>query len=760
MSRAQHLLHSQERLAGQAACNFLREMAYSIFEGAFVATIPLRDYLSGIEELIESEQFEDALTHCRHILGTFPKHVDTYRMMGKAYLEAHRYTEAGDIFQRVLSTCPDDFVAHIGMSIIREEAGDQDGAIWNMERAFEAQPSNRAVQDELRRLYGKREGYAPPKVRLTRGALARMYAHGDLFNQAISELRGALAEDAQRPDLQVLLAEMFLKTGRQTEAMDVCAQLIEKYPYCLYANQVMAEILTGNQREIQAGPYIERVRELDPYAVQVQAAGSSGPVPADSVMVEQLTLDGSTADQASPRAWTGALQATDTEAFGKEDLPDWLSFEEDKEEPSAVQEQPKKEAEAETGPSLLGSLESLEPSPQGEEPEPEAPPAVPAFTKTPTAALMDDQIPDWLRELGPATGTLSSEMIEEETGTTDKLEGIPPQEKITGDLPADAIPSEEPKILPAEHAVEPQAEEEDDSLGWLERLAADQGAAEEELLTTPEERESASPDWAPSQEEDAAKSDTLTWLDEMEADAEKGREIIPASPPEPIMHKENPDHGDEMERTTPAWLKELSAEAEEIGKKTGHLDPYELEEGGDWLNELRPQSGPATEDTPEEPVAEAEGDKPPSGDLSRLDWMDDLGEPEQPKEGLRQNAWVPETELGAKQEVAAPAPEPVAPAALLRPKPTARQAGAAQAADLLEQARQALNFGKVDDAADHYGKLLRRRLLLNEVIADLEAAVHRNPADSTLWQTLGDGYMRNGQLREALDCYNKAETLL
>ena len=134
-----------------------------------MAQIPLREYLNGIEELIDGGQIDEALEHCRHILESYPKNIDTYRMMAKALLEAKRYGEAEDIFQRVLSSCPDDFVAHIGMSIIREEANDLDKAIWNMERAFETQPSNRAIQDELRRLYGKREGYAPPKVRLTRG---------------------------------------------------------------------------------------------------------------------------------------------------------------------------------------------------------------------------------------------------------------------------------------------------------------------------------------------------------------------------------------------------------------------------------------------------------------------------------------------------------------------------------------------------------------------------------------------------------------
>ena len=81
------------------------------------------------------------------------------------------------------------------MSIIREDEGNLDEAIWHMERAFEAQPSNAAIQSELQRLYGRRDGVTPPRIRMTRGALAHMYMQGELYPQAISETRAVLDED-------------------------------------------------------------------------------------------------------------------------------------------------------------------------------------------------------------------------------------------------------------------------------------------------------------------------------------------------------------------------------------------------------------------------------------------------------------------------------------------------------------------------------------------------------------------------------------
>src|SRR5512138_3555582 len=116
-----------------------------------MAKIPLRSYVKEIENYIERDEIEQAVAHAKNILKYYPKHIDTYRLLGKAFLESQRYTEASDILQRVLSVLPDDFVSQVGMSIIREDEGNLDAAIFHMERAHEVQPSNVAVQDELRR---------------------------------------------------------------------------------------------------------------------------------------------------------------------------------------------------------------------------------------------------------------------------------------------------------------------------------------------------------------------------------------------------------------------------------------------------------------------------------------------------------------------------------------------------------------------------------------------------------------------------------
>jgi tetratricopeptide (TPR) repeat protein len=155
--------------------------------------------------------------------------------------------------------------------------------------AYEAQPSNVAIQDELRRLYGRRDGMQPPKVRLTRGALAKMYAKGGLFDQAIAELRAAIAEDPNRPDLQLLLAQMYFQTFERMDAVETCANIVKKLPLCLVANQILAVTLPEVESSEARRNYRQIAITMDPYfAFADPEAISSDKVPEDAVNIERL----------------------------------------------------------------------------------------------------------------------------------------------------------------------------------------------------------------------------------------------------------------------------------------------------------------------------------------------------------------------------------------------------------------------------------------------------------------------------------------
>ncbi len=230
-----------------------------------MADIELKTYIAEIEELLEAEKNDEAVAHCRHILDYYPRNLAVYRLLGKGLLELGRLEDASDIFYRVLSAAPDDFVAHVGMAIIGEEEGDLDKAIGHMERASEAQSNNTAIHSELKRLYGRRDGVEPAKIRLTRGALARLYLRGGNYSQAVDELQAALQSAPNRLDWQILLAQVLWKDEQRIDAVEACQNVLDKLPDCVQANSILYEIWHSAGREDEAAMFWGRVESLAPY---------------------------------------------------------------------------------------------------------------------------------------------------------------------------------------------------------------------------------------------------------------------------------------------------------------------------------------------------------------------------------------------------------------------------------------------------------------------------------------------------------------
>ena len=574
-----------------------------------MAKIPLRTYIRDIESLIEHGQIDEAVAHCKYILNIYPKLLAAYRMLGKAYLETRSYGDATDIFQRVLSAVPDDFVSQVGMSIIREDEGNQNAAIWHMERAFEVQPYNAAIQSELRRLYGRRDGMEPPKIRLTRGALARLYAKGNLYQQAIGELRAALSEDPQRPDLQALLARMYFLAGQRVEAVETCSLLLKRLPYCLDANRILAIILPETGRKEDSQVYQQHVISLDPYLVYAtpQAPSSDG-VSENTVTLERLdyTFAGAPIPPPSQPAWAASLGVTVDEFAPKEEkMPEWLSTTGEETEGiveyRGPQTPPFVDLGAEKEATGVGQ-ESLEPSQTGEPAPAEGISIFPPGVSTPEET--EEAIPDWMQQAGWEYSTKKTEAPPTETPAL----------------------YEEPTELPgAEPGGEATRAEMPD---WLKAMAPP-GA--EETVTPPAEKPALKPTgeevmpWL--QETPPGPTDTIiSWLGDMKGEGE----LPKATPEEPTPEKAGLE--------IPDWLRGLG---EEIPTPPGVVVPPTEEVG---LPTTTPEELPVSSiPTPVTSIPEAAPSELP-------DWIQGIA-PETPSEAA--------PAVGATLEEVTPA-EPVA----------------------------------------------------------------------------------------------------
>lgn len=665
-----------------------------------MAKIPLRVYNREIENLINRGQIDQAIGHCRHILRFFPKHIDTYRLLGKAYLEGQHYAEASDVLQRVLSTVPDDFISQIGMSIIREDEGNLDAAIWHMERAFEVQAANTAVQGELRRLYGRRDGIEPPKVRLTRGALVRMYARGELYQQAIGEIRAALAEDPKRVDIEVILARMYFLSGLKVEATEVCSRLITKLPFCFEANRILAEILPETARAEDAKIYQQRVDAMDPYAAYLSInTPTLADVPDNVVTVERL--EGDLADSASQKPewartvgieweeqqdvlpeWmqkapdaiigempiadeidlpdlpptqhtpitspqTGNIPSTD-----QEEIPDWMQAagwgkSDGEEQPPAenaflddesasealaggdipewlqamAPQTPADETPSAEDQDRLNLLSSLLPGekpfgdsagqPEGQIPAPDAglPDWLSAGEDTagaPSTLPAGEETPDWLASFAATPGESqpdagAAEEMPEWLRPADQ-ESKPPasaqKQFDTAILPDDFYTQE---LVSPEPAAGPAPENADDAFTWLEALATRQGAAEETLLTKPEDRNETPPDWLKkigeteplggpvlAETAGAPDSDVPDWLKEMQTGQ------APEQTSAPVAFSQDAE-------MAPETVEAAAEEAAGIAQPFAGMSTDDVPE---WLKETLPEAGQAQEEAPVEATSE------------------------------------------------------------------------------------------------------------------------------------------------------------
>jgi hypothetical protein len=399
-----------------------------------------------------------------------------------------------------------------------------------------------------------------------------------------------------------------------------------------------------------------------------------------------------------------------------------------------------------------------------------------------------EEMPDWLNpnEVQPVTAFAKGpgEITPESLPTT-------PIDAAGEEVAAVLPPMNEESTSKADETLLPQSLEgegaqpvriEDDTMAWLEGLAANQGANPEELLSKPEDRPETAPEWIqnaateestqpaeasvmaeaetrevmePASEEDLTVTTWLSELDKQEGGTDKAV-AIPAQEEIPADQGDLPDWLKDMERPTAI---EAANEAAVVENKAESDLP-------DWLRKSTVENE-AEQPSITEPISEPaiEEETPP--------WMEEpeevagLASPTAPEE------WIPADGSPTKVDVVEvpeqpPVIEPVAPAVVpVTEKPIPEAAGMVapipaqnKDAEILSIAQNALENNSLNAAVKEYSKLIKKGHLIEEVIHDLREAVYRFPVDVIIWQTLGDAYMRANHLQDALDAYSKAEELL
>ncbi|MEJ2149580.1 MAG: hypothetical protein P8Z40_08860, partial [Chloroflexota bacterium] len=398
------------------------------------------------------------------------------------------YQDALDLFQRVLSSDPNDFIAHIGMSDCYRESDAIVPAIWHLERAFEQAPNNAELQDEIKKLYAMRGTKAPRRVGLTGGALARLYAKGKLYPQAISEQEKAIKHDPERLDLQTLLAEVLWESRQEVKAGRAAAEVLKRLPFSLGANRILTQLWLKAGKPNEARPFLERVRELDPYlGYELEHNGERVPDQLFKMVMLDFTPERHAAEAAgadwvlqlgdaveNSKGVTGPLKPLDsvTDVFAGDqdaqpvdlDAPDWLravmAAEDEPSEPAGPEPTPTPPPVSPLGPSGLA------------DPEDEAlPPWLRARLAEETGPLPDEEEkpPAWLQDaLGETPRGLTTARFNEPPEETAPVEPSAP------DWLSDVLQEETPPLVREASGQAAEGKGAGEAPGWLDEvLAAD-----------------------------------------------------------------------------------------------------------------------------------------------------------------------------------------------------------------------------------------------------------------------------------------------
>ena len=556
-----------------------------------MTTLTLHSYLHKIDQLLDDNRFSEAASHCRHILEQYPRHIDTYRVLAKVLLEQHQYENAADLFQRVLSADPNDLVAHVGLADIYKQDSLLDQSLWHLERAFELEPYNRVIQDELRHLYAQRNDLTLERIPLNQGALAHIYVREELYGQAVSELRQALSQNGERVDLEVVLAEALWRDEQRVDAAELCQHILDQLPNCIVANAILADIWLQTGRAGEAQPYLQRVqaltqmdnRRLDLETAVGHAFGLEGaPSLPDEVKIEVLEMARVGAAPAAPTAdWISevtfpseaaeqsAVEEADA-AYGQPEVVyDWLVGLDEEAEPAS------RDSNFEDVADLFGESDplSLDEGPDGDLELADSTAYMPSWLSDETADDVDhrslptpEEVPDWLSERTADSEATFDEQAAEPAEIPSSMQHQEMPDWLADVSNADDFePMEVDRMLASEwfgEAEDEAAEGEVESMAsmgedddWLAELAIDRGEPEE----------------ASTEAEPAVAGEDSDWLT-----AEFEGSLFQE---ETATDDGDPGTGDD-------WLAALTRDTDELPAQAGAEDGEPLPaESVDWLVE-------------------------------------------------------------------------------------------------------------------------------------------------------------------------------
>ena len=210
-----------------------------------MSDVPLSDLSQRLQTLFADEQFEAGFALGRHILHFYPRHLDTYKQMGRAALAAGVMGEGIDLLQRALSADPED------------------GELWAvLHRA--AQQQGLATDAETAKRYAR--ALLTPERSTDAIARGHIAAREQNWPAAYRAYREGYLAQPHRIDAGLGLLTTLMRLQQWQPAQTLAEYLLNELPYSLKAlwGALLCTQAQGDAATAWPAHYLRTARSLDP----------------------------------------------------------------------------------------------------------------------------------------------------------------------------------------------------------------------------------------------------------------------------------------------------------------------------------------------------------------------------------------------------------------------------------------------------------------------------------------------------------------
>ena len=223
--------------------------------------ISLRDYLNKIDALITENSYEQSLYHSFYLLRQYPKYVEVYKRIGRAYLELNNLDSAANVFARLITVEPENFLNHLTMGLIMEMQSDVERAIYQTRLALFLQPENKDVIRLYQQLSSQRTDMREPAS--FRPILTALQAYRQNDFAKCHEILSTSDLDNYRYFGQLFIALSAYRLEDYANFIIISEELLGKNRYLECVLKLMAPLLK-TRKPLREREYISRLHELNP----------------------------------------------------------------------------------------------------------------------------------------------------------------------------------------------------------------------------------------------------------------------------------------------------------------------------------------------------------------------------------------------------------------------------------------------------------------------------------------------------------------